>query len=56
MKLRIAKKIIQDVDRYGRYRKGTLIQACLTWIKHGGEIDVARNALLLYRIEGFVRV
>jgi hypothetical protein len=56
MKLRVAKKVLMDVDRYGHHRKSTLIQACLTWIRHGGAIDVARNALLLYRIEGFIRV
>jgi len=56
MKLRQAKKIIQDVDRYGRHRPGTMVRAYLTCVKRGWEPNAAHNALVLYRIEGCVYV
>lgn len=56
MKLRIAKKIIKDFDRYDRYSKGQLAEAYLVWKKHGGVLDVALQALLSYRLNGFIPV
>jgi len=56
MKLRIAMKIIKDLDRYSHYSKDQLAQACLTWFKHGGKLDAVRYSLISYRFNGFIPV
>ena len=56
MKLRIAKKIMKDLDRYDRYSKSSLVEAYLVWKRHGGALDVARRALLSYQLNGCVYI